>query len=80
MTDLTDIERKVLEFEHQRWQFAGAKDQAIRETFDLSPTRYGQVLVATLGKPQALEYDAQLVRRLQRQMRARRLALRSSDK
>lgn len=74
MPDLTDLDRRVLEFERQRWQFAGAKDQAIRETFDLSPTRYGQILVAALSKPQALVYDAQLVRRLQRRMRARRVA------
>ena len=40
---LTDREREVLAFERQWWKYAGAKEQAIKELFDMSATRYYQV-------------------------------------
>jgi hypothetical protein len=33
-----------LEFERQWWRYAGAKEQAIRELFDMSATRYYQIV------------------------------------
>ena len=56
----------VLEFERQWWRQPGAKEQAIRDTFEISPTRYYQMLNALLDLPQALAYDPTLVHRLQR--------------
>lgn len=74
VNDLTDLERAVLDFEreHPFWRYAGHKDDAVRKTFDITPTRYAQVLVGAISKPAGLEYDAQTVRRVQRVIRARR--------
>ena len=73
-------DREILAFERQWWKYAGAKEQAIRELFDMSATRYYQVLNALIDRPEALEADPLLVRRLrrlrsqrQRQRSARRL-------
>jgi len=63
---LSDRERAVLDFENQWWRHAGAKEQAIREAFDLSPTRYYQLVNALLDRPAALAYDPVLVKRLRR--------------
>jgi hypothetical protein len=81
--DLSDRDRQILAFERQWWQHAGAKEQAIRETFDLSATRYYQLLSALIDRPEAMELDAMTVKRLrrmratrQRERAARRLGLR----
>ena len=63
---LTDRERDILDFENQWWRHAGAKEQAIRDRFELSSTRYYQVLNALLERPAALAYDPALVQRLRR--------------
>jgi hypothetical protein len=63
--------REILDFERGWWRFAGAKEQAIREQFDLSTTRYYQILNALLDDDQALAYDPMLVRRLRRQRATR---------
>ena len=74
---LTDRQRAILDFERQWWRQPGAKEQAIREAFEMSPTRYYQTLNAVLDLPQAVRYDAALVNRLQRlrasSLRGRRL-------
>jgi len=36
---LTDDDKAVLDFERSWWKHPGAKEAAIRETFDLSATR-----------------------------------------
>lgn len=64
--ELTDRDRAVLEFERQWWKYAGAKEQAIRELFDWSPTRYYQVLGSLIDNPAALMADPMLVKRLRR--------------
>lgn len=69
---LADVELAILTFEHRRWKFAGAKDAAIREQFDLSATRYYQVLNAVIDCPEALAHDPMGVRRLRRLRDARR--------
>jgi hypothetical protein len=74
---LSDRDQRILEFERQWWKFAGAKEQAIREQFDMSATRYYQVLNALIDQPQALAFDPMLVKRLQR-MRAARARARSA--
>jgi len=63
---LTERERRILAFERQWWKHAGAKEQAIRDTFGLSATRYYQLLNNLLDNPAALAADPQLVARLRR--------------
>ncbi|HET7901156.1 MAG TPA: DUF3263 domain-containing protein [Candidatus Nanopelagicales bacterium] len=74
---LAERDRAILEFERQWWKYAGAKEQAIRELFDMSATRYYQVLNALIDNPAALEADPMLVKRLRR-MRAARQRARSA--
>ena len=70
-------DREILAFERQWWKYAGAKEQAIRELFDMSATRYYQVLNALIDTPEALEADPMLVKRLRR-LRASRQRARSA--
>ena len=74
---LTQRDRELLRFERQWWKYAGAKETAIRESFDMSATRYYQVLNALIDRPEALVEDPLLVRRLRR-MRAERQRARSA--
>jgi hypothetical protein len=71
---LSDRDREVLDFERQWWKYAGAKEQAVREKFDMSSTRYYQVLNALIDRPEALAHDPLLVRRLRRLRAARQRA------
>ena len=68
---LSERDQQILGFERQWWKYAGAKEQAIRELFDMSATRYYQVLNALIDDPAALVVDPMLVKRLRR-MRASR--------
>jgi hypothetical protein len=77
---LDERSRRILDFEREWWKFAGAKEQAIRERFDVSPTRYYQLLNRVIDDEVALAYDPMLVKRLcrlrasrQRQRAAKRL-------
>ena len=63
---LAERERQILAFEARWWKHAGAKEQAIRDTFGLSSTRYYQLLNGLLDNPLALEHDPVLVGRLRR--------------
>ncbi len=74
---LSDRDREILEFERQWWKYAGAKETAVREQFDMSATRYYQVLNALIDRPEALVVDPLLVRRLRR-LRAARQRQRSA--
>jgi hypothetical protein len=65
-TVLTDRELQILAFESKWWKHAGAKEQAIRDTFALSSTRYYQLLNGLLDNPAALAEDPVLVGRLRR--------------
>lgn len=73
---LTDVELEMLAMERLWWQFAGAKEQRIRERFDMSATRYYQRLNDLIDRDDALAYDPLLVKRLRR-MRAERSRSRS---
>ncbi len=70
-------DREILAFERQWWKYAGAKEQAIKELFDMSATRYYQVLNALIDTPEALDVDPMLVKRLRR-LRASRQRARSA--
>lgn len=81
--ELTVRERELLAFERQWWRYAGAKEQAIRESFAISSTRYYQLLGLLIDRPEALAHDPMTVKRLrrlrvsrQRERAARRLGMR----
>lgn len=76
---LSDRDREMLELERLWWKYAGAKEQAIRDKFDMTATRYYQILNALIDSEAALAHDPLLVKRLrrlrsqrQRQRQARR--------
>jgi hypothetical protein len=71
---LTRREREILAFERQWWKYAGAKEQAVRDLFDMSATRYYQVLNALIDRQDALVHDPMLVKRLRRLRAARQRA------
>lgn len=79
-------ERKILEFERYWWKYAGAKERSIRQNFEISATRYYQILNEIIDMPEALSHDPILVKRLQRlrafrqrQRTARKLGVRLND-
>ena len=74
---LSERDQAILDFERQWWKYAGAKETAVREKFDMSSTRYYQVLNALIDRPEALAHDPLLVRRLRR-LRAARQRQRSA--
>jgi hypothetical protein len=73
---LTEQQRGILAFERRWWRHAGAKEQAIRDLFGVSSTRYYQMLNALLDDPAALAHDPVLVKRLRR-LRATRARART---
>ncbi len=64
--ELTQRDLDILDFERTWWKHAGVKEQAIKERFEMSATKYYQVLNELLELPAALEYDPILVKRLKR--------------
>jgi len=71
---LTPRDLAILDFEREWWSLPGPKDQAIRDTLSLSPTRYYELLADLLDSEDALEYDPLVVRRLRRIRERRRRA------
>src|ERR1700722_7984515 len=71
---LTRREHDILAFERQWWKFAGIKEDAIKELFSMSATRYYQVLNALVDRPEALAADPMLVKRLRRLRASRQKA------
>jgi hypothetical protein len=71
---LTDRDRAILDFERSWWTQPGPKDTAIRQRFELSGTRYYQLLTELIDDPAALEHDPLLIRRLRRLRERRRRA------
>jgi hypothetical protein len=71
---LTERDQAILDFERTWWTQPGPKEIAIKERFELSPTRYYQVLNELLDSPEAMEYDPLVVRRLRRFRDRRRRA------
>ncbi|WP_304452075.1 DUF3263 domain-containing protein [Nocardiopsis sp. YSL2] len=79
---LADREQRILVFERQWWKFEGSKEQAIRDEFGFSATRYYQLLNGLVERPEALAFDPLTVKRLRRlradrrrQRNARRLGI-----
>lgn len=77
MTTLTDRDREILAVERLWWQYSGAKAAVIREKFDMSATRYYQVLNTMIDHEAVLAFDPILVKRL-RNLRDRRQRSRSA--
>jgi hypothetical protein len=76
-TTLSELEAKILDFEANWWRFAGAKENAIKELFDLSAPRYYQLLNDLIDRNDALEAAPMLVKRLRR-LREARMSARTS--
>lgn len=69
---LTQRDRAILDLERS-WTFqSGSKADAIRDLFELSTTRYYELLNEILIDPEAAEFDPLLVRRLRRDRDRRR--------
>ena len=64
--ELSELERAILAFENQWWKQAGAKESAIRRQFQLSTTRYYQLLNRLIDNPAAMEAEPAVVGRLRR--------------
>ncbi|MFM8752836.1 MAG: DUF3263 domain-containing protein [Actinomycetota bacterium] len=75
-TSLSDLEVRILDFERQWWKYAGAKDAAIKELFNLSAKQYYELLNNLIDRPDALAASPLLIRRLRR-LREARVASRS---
>jgi len=70
-TGLSDLEHRILDFEANWWRFAGAKEAAIKELFDLSAPRYYQLLNDLIDRDDARTAAPMLVKRLRRLREAR---------
>ena len=71
LSGLSELETKVLEFERQWWKYAGAKESSIKELFDLALPAYYQLLNNLIDRPEALQAQPMLVKRLRRLREAR---------
>ena len=72
MPDLSDRDKATLDFEGETWwRYQGAKEDEVRRRFDVSATRYAQILNALLERPEALIYAPATVKRLLRLREAR---------
>lgn len=76
---LTEREMAILDFEKSWWQARAPKETEIRERFNLSAARYYQLLNALIDRPEALEHDPLLVKRLRR-LREQRQRTRSASR
>lgn len=63
---LTEVEKRMLDFEGQWWQHRGSKEDTIVDQFGVSVVRYYQLLTRLLDRPEALAYAPTTVNRLRR--------------
>lgn len=76
---LTERAQAILAFERQWWKYPGKKEQAIRELFGMSDTRYYQILNQLMESREAMVADPMLIKRLRR-MRASRHRTRAAKR
>ncbi|MCU0312076.1 MAG: DUF3263 domain-containing protein [Acidimicrobiales bacterium] len=76
--ELTDRDRAILDFERSWWHETGPKEIQVQERFELSATRYYEILGELLDSPEAYAYDPLGVRRLRR-LRDRRRRVRQES-
>ena len=72
VSTLTELEVRILEFEKNWWRYAGAKESAIKELFDMKPPAYYQLLNNLIDRADAMVAAPMLVKRLRRIRDARR--------
>jgi hypothetical protein len=72
VTELTPADRSILDFERDWWQSPGPKGDAIRARLEMSPSAYYRRLDALIDRPEVLDLDPLLVRRLRRARADRR--------
>lgn len=72
--ELTQRDCAILDFESSWWAESGPKEQLILDRFELSATRYYQILNELLEMSAAYEYNPLVVRRLRRLRDRRRRA------
>ena len=68
---LSDLEVRILDFERQWWKYAGAKDAAIKELFQISAKVYYELLNNLIDRDDALAASPLLIKRLRRLREAR---------
>lgn len=71
---LTDRETALIDLAAAHYKYPAAREAAAREQFGIGPTAFYVEVAALLDRPDALEYDAPNVRRLQRLRERRRVA------
>jgi hypothetical protein len=71
---LSERDRAILDFERSWWAEGGVKETAIQERFELSASRYYELLGQLMDDPDAMAHDPLLVRRLRRLRDARQRA------
>lgn len=71
---LTDRDRAIIEFERTWWSEGVSKESIIRERFELSTTRYYELLADLIDSDEAYAYDPLVIRRLRRLRDRRRRA------
>lgn len=76
MSGFTTLHEQIIDFERAWGTAGGPKIAAIWARFDMSYTRYTQLLQWAIDQPEALEHDAQTVNRLRR-LREKRARVRS---
>ncbi len=69
---LTERDKAILDLERTWWAEHGIKETAVKDRFELSSTRYYEILQELLESPDAMTHDPLLVRRLRRQRDQRR--------
>ena len=72
MTVIDERQQAMLEFERNFWMFDEPKESLIRVRFQCSADEYYSELNELLARPEAIEHDPLVVRRLQRQRIRRR--------
>src|SRR5690606_40177906 len=64
LVELTERDKAILDFERSWWTQPGPKEAAIVERFELSATRYYQILNELLETPEAYDHDRSEERRV----------------
>lgn len=71
---LTERDRAIIEFEQSWWSEDASKESIIRERFELSTTRYYELLGDLIDSDEAYAHDPLVIRRLRRLRDRRRKA------
>lgn len=71
---LTERDRAIIEFERTYWAQDESKETLIRKRFDLSTTRYYELLSDVIDSDEAYELDPLVIKRLRHRRILRRRA------